>query len=88
MNESTKTLPVEPNTEFGARRQDLLERWQQLKADFTRGVRPGFTVDAKPVRAGHWQVPPAPAHLTDTRAEITGPADARIMINALNSGVT
>jgi MFS family permease len=88
MSESTKTLPIELNTEFGARRQDLLERWQQLKADFTRGVRPGIRVDAKPVRARHWQVPPAPVHLTDRRAEITGPADARIMINALNSGVT
>ena len=33
-----------------------------------------------------WRVPKAPADLTDRRCEITGPTDARMLINALNSG--
>ena len=33
-----------------------------------------------------WRVRPAPAPLQDRRVEITGPVDAKMMINALNSG--
>ena len=38
------------------------------------------------MREGDWRVAPAPADLRDRRCEITGPADRKMMINALNSG--
>jgi malate synthase len=39
-----------------------------------------------PASAGHWRVAPAPADLADRRVEITGPADRKMTIGALNSG--
>ena len=38
------------------------------------------------VRQADWSVAPAPADLNDRRVEITGPAEAKMTINALNSG--
>ena len=50
------------------------------------GERPAFLPETADVRAGDWRVAPAPADLDDRRVEITGPAETRMMINALNSG--
>ena len=52
----------------------------------TAGRCPGFLSETAEVRAGDWQVAPAPADLDDRRVEITGPAEPKMMINALNSG--
>ncbi len=38
------------------------------------------------VRESDWSVAPAPEDLNDRRVEITGPADPKMTINALNSG--
>ena len=38
------------------------------------------------IRDADWTVAPAPADLDDRRVEITGPAEPKMMINALNSG--
>ncbi len=38
------------------------------------------------MREGHWRAAPAPDVLRDRRVEITGPAERKMMINALNSG--
>jgi len=38
------------------------------------------------VRESDWSVAPAPADLDDRRVEITGPAEAKMIINGLNSG--
>ena len=38
------------------------------------------------VRESEWRVAAAPADLQDRRVEITGPADRKMVINALNSG--
>ena len=40
------------------------------------------------MREGDWQVAPAPDDLQNRRVEITGPADRKMMINALNSGAS
>jgi malate synthase len=37
---------------------------------------------------GDWRVAPAPKDLDDRRVEITGPAEPKMMINALNSGAS
>jgi malate synthase len=53
-------------------------------------LREGATLQLDPataaIRDGDWTVPPAPGHLTDRRCEITGPADRKMMVSALNSG--
>jgi malate synthase len=60
---------------FGPLREDLLERRHERdKAIRAGGQRLNF------LRA------PAPADLDDRRVEITGPAEPKMMINALNSG--
>ena len=38
------------------------------------------------MRAGLWKVAECPPDLLDRRAEITGPVERKMMINALNSG--
>jgi malate synthase len=64
-------------------RQELLERRHERARELAAGARPAFVVpDAEP----GWRVTPAPADLQDRRCEITGPADRKMMINALNSG--
>jgi malate synthase len=72
--------------ELGGRREQLLavraERWQRLRA----GEEPGFLAETAGVREGDWRVAPAPPTLSDRRVEITGPTDAKMLINALNSG--
>ena len=72
--------------EFEHRRQDLLERRAERQREFDNGVLPDFLAETRPIREGTWMVDPAPAALADRRVEITGPVDARMVINALNSG--
>ena len=92
-NDSHRVLTTEAlafvgrlHDEFGERRRELLrrrtERWQEL--------RQGGTL-ARPrtgAAQGEWRVAPAPADLDDRRVEITGPAERKMMINALNSGAS
>jgi malate synthase len=71
---------------FGERRLDLLHRREERQAELDTGVRPDFLAATRQVREGDWTVAPAPADLNDRRVEITGPAEPKMMINALNSG--
>lgn len=68
-----------------ARRQLLVARQEQQR-NWDRGQRPGFRSDSESLRRAPWRVDPAPADLQDRRVEITGPTDAKMVINALNSG--
>src|SRR5829696_7844770 len=45
-----------------------------------------FRPETREVREGDWRVAPAPDPLVRRRVEITGPTDAKTVINALNSG--
>jgi len=45
-----------------------------------------FLPETASVRAGAWRVAPVPRVLLDRRVEITGPAEPKMIINALNSG--
>ena len=70
---------------FGQVRLDLLQRRE--RAGRARRRRPlDFLPGTRDVREGDWTVAPAPADLDDRRVEITGPAEPKMMINALNSG--
>jgi malate synthase len=64
----------------------LLAKRRERQARFDAGELPDFLPETAHVREGDWTVAPAPADLDDRRVEITGPAEPKMMINALNSG--
>ena len=72
--------------QFGARRLDLLAARRKRQSELDRGVLPDFLPETASIRSAAWTVAPAPADLADRRVEITGPAEPKMMINALNSG--
>jgi len=59
-----------------ARRQILLDK----------GQVPSFLPETEHVRVMSWKGASIPRDLADRRVEITGPVDAKMIINALNSG--
>ena len=67
-------------------RLELLQRREERQAEIDAGVQPDFLAATRDVRESEWTVAPAPADLDDRRVEITGPAEPKMMINALNSG--
>src|SRR6187401_3538544 len=72
---------------FGPLREDLLERRHERDRAIQAGARRlDFLPETAEIRAADWTVAPAPADLDDRRVEITGPAEPKMMINALNSG--
>ena len=71
---------------FGRQRIDLLQRREERQAALDAGELPDFLAGTREIREGDWTVAPAPADFDDRRVEITGPAEAKMMINALNSG--
>ncbi len=72
---------------FDARRRALLADRVQRQHRLDAGERPTFPADGG-VRTQAWTVAPVPKDLADRRVEITGPPDAKMMINALNSGAS
>ena len=73
---------------FGGEREALLARRAERQREFLAGELPDFLDETAAVRAADWTVAPAPPDLDDRRVEITGPTDAKMMINALNSGAS
>jgi malate synthase len=71
---------------FGPVRLELLRQREDRQVEIDAGVMPDFLVATREVRESAWTVAPAPADLDDRRVEITGPAEPKMMINALNSG--
>jgi malate synthase len=72
--------------ELDATRLDLLVRRRDRQLELDRGQKLAFLDTTRPVREGEWRVAEAPPDLRDRRCEITGPAERKMMINALNSG--
>jgi malate synthase len=78
---------AELHRRFDSRRRDLLALRDQRYAELAAGGTLDFLAETKSVREDEtWRVAaPAPG-LVDRRAEITGPTDRKMTINALNSG--
>jgi malate synthase len=72
--------------EFEPRRQEILRARRERAARVAAGERLDFLAETATVRESDWQVAAAPADLNDRRVEITGPAEPKMTINALNSG--
>jgi malate synthase len=73
---------------FEARRRRLLADRGERQARFDAGELPDFVPNPIESRDPDWRVAPAPADFDDRRVEITGPAEPKMMINALNSGAS
>jgi malate synthase len=71
---------------FGPLRLDLLHRRHERQAALDSGQPLDFLASTHEIREAAWTVAPAPADFDDRRVEITGPAEPKMMINALNSG--
>ncbi len=72
---------------FDDRRRELLERRGQRYQALAQGDTLDFLPDTKDIREDEsWRVAKTAPGLIDRRAEITGPTDAKMTINALNSG--
>ena len=77
---------AELHERFDGRRRDLLDRRMERQARFDAGELPDFPEDTRELREADWTVGSIPADLQDRRVEITGPTNAKMLINALNSG--
>ena len=71
---------------FEPRRQEILQARAERQAEINAGGALGFLDHTTPIREADWIVAPAPSDLNDRRVEITGPAERKMIINALNSG--
>jgi malate synthase len=71
---------------FGSRRDELLARRVERRADIASTGQLDFLPATKEIREADWTVASAPADLVDRRVEITGPTERKMAINALNSG--
>jgi len=72
---------------FDGRRRELLAVRAERQARIDTGAEQlGFLPETAPIREAEWTITQPPADLLDRRVEITGPVNAKMIINALNSG--
>lgn len=79
-------LLVALHERFTPRLRGLLAERRERQAEYDAGVMPDFDPATAEIRAEEWSVAPIPEALQDRRVEITGPAERKMIINALNSG--
>jgi malate synthase len=86
LTEDALALVARLTRRFRNERDQLIERRHERQRRFDAGEFPAPSSETAGIRASKWTVAPAPADLDDRRVEITGPAEPKMMINALNSG--
>lgn len=86
LSDDALALVARLQRELGPRRTELLAARAARQERLNAGERLDFLPETREIRDGEWRVAPAPADLQNRRVEITGPAEAKMMINALNSG--
>ncbi|MFF3389500.1 malate synthase A [Streptomyces sp. NPDC002669] len=87
LTEAALAFVAELHRRFTPRRDELLARRGERRAEIARASTLDFLPETAAIRADDsWRVAPAPAALNDRRVEITGPTDRKMTINALNSG--
>jgi malate synthase len=64
----------------------LLQARIDRQAAIDAGEMPDFLPETRNIREGDWSVSPLPKALERRRSEITGPVEAKMVINAFNSG--
>jgi malate synthase len=73
---------------FNTDRMKLLADRARRQERIDGGEMPDFLPNPIESRDPDWRVAPAPPDFDDRRVEITGPAEPKMMINALNSGAS
>jgi malate synthase len=86
LSEGALDFLAELHERFDRRRRALLDRRMERQAHFDSGELPDFREDTRDIRDSEWTVGAIPRDLLDRRVEITGPTNAKMLINALNSG--
>jgi len=86
LTEAALDFLAELHERFDSRRRDLLEAREERQDRFDSGELPDFPAETQDIREADWTVGPIPLDLLDRRVEITGPTNAKMLINALNSG--
>ncbi|MEU9606628.1 malate synthase A [Streptomyces sp. NPDC048057] len=87
LSEAALAFVAELHRRFTPRRDELLARRAERRAEIARTATLDFLPQTAAIRADDsWRVAPAPAALEDRRVEITGPTDRKMTVNALNSG--
>jgi malate synthase len=71
---------------FAPRIRELRAARQRRAEALRAGASLDFLPETRAIREGNWRCAPLPQDLVDRRVEITGPADRKMIINALNSG--
>ena len=78
---------TELHRRFAKRRHDRLAGRERSRYEIGNGRDPGFREDTRHIREdAAWRVAGPGPGLVDRRVEITGPADPKMTVNALNSG--
>jgi malate synthase len=72
--------------QFGSTRERLLAARAERQKRLLAGENFDFLAETRSVRESEWKVAPCPQDLENRNVEITGPAEPKMMINALNSG--
>ncbi len=87
LSETALAFLAELHRRFTSRRDELLARRAERRAEIARTSTLDFLPETAAIRADDsWKVAPAPPALEDRRVEITGPTDRKMTVNALNSG--
>jgi malate synthase len=86
LNHDALVLVAKLHRAFEPRRQELLKARIARQARIDAGEMPDFLPETKHIREGDWKVAPLPKALERRRTEITGPVEAKMIINAYNSG--
>ena len=86
LTEEAQEFLVKLHQRYNNSRKTVLDRRTVIHHKFLADGNPGFLPETVSVRKGNWKVDPIPNDLQDRRCEITGPAEAKMTINALNSG--
>ncbi|MFE7274426.1 malate synthase A [Streptomyces sp. NPDC057623] len=87
LNDAALAFVAELHRRFTPRRDELLARRAERRAEIARTSTLDFLPETAAIRADDsWRVAPCPPALQDRRVEITGPTDRKMTINALNSG--
>ncbi|PIE83203.1 MAG: malate synthase A [Candidatus Contendobacter odensis] len=79
-------LVVKLHRAFEPRRQALLKARVERQERIDAGEMPDFLPETRHIRESDWKVAPLPKALECRRAEITGPVERKMIINAYNSG--
>lgn len=88
LSDEALSFLLELQQKFNSARTSLLAKRAERQKQINSGVLPAFLEDTESVRSGSWEVAGCPADLQDRRVEITGPVDAKMIINALNCGAS